>query len=381
MVKAFSKPFFLQNYRNFLRVNCAADQHFSRQRKEFCKMDSSTLRRLAGLNLSTEQMSAILELLADIDEREDLRRARTRERVRRFRLTRKNNVTLQEENCNSEETLPLSPKRKVPPHPLKENNPFPAFSETSSDALVEKPTDKKGGHGFSPCGIKNLPEIPTECEPEKACSFAENEKACSFAENLTEDKACFFSENSAFPQAESAPLSAITGTVSLTEKDDVSGAMSVSGESAGVPLLPSPSGIFSSRNFGKNEVPELAKSRPEKRSFEAEFHEIFWPSFPNKCGKPKALTAFLKARKKDSLAAIMAGLQRYIADKPPDRPWLNPTTFLNQERWNDQPAPVLERKNAKFKYDKRSTARKVTDAMARLAPRFDAYQTRFPHDR
>lgn len=335
-------------------------------------MDSSTLRRLAGLNLSTEQMSAILELLADIDEREDLRRARTRERVRRFRLTRKNNVTLQEENCNSGETLPLSPKRKVPPHPLKENNPFPAFSETSSDALVEEPTEKKSGHGFSPCGIKNLPELPAGCEPEKACSFAES---------LPKDKACSFSENSAFPQKESEPLSEITGTLSAAEKDEASRAMSASGESAGGPLLPSPSGIFGSRNFGKNEVPELATSRPEKRSFEAEFHEIFWPSFPNKCGKPKALTAFLKARKKDSLAAIMAGLQRYIADKPPDRPWLNPTTFLNQERWNDQPAPVLERKNAKFKYDKRSTARKVTDAMARLAPRFDACQTRFPHDR
>ena len=329
-------------------------------------MDSSTLRRLAGLNLSTEQMSAILELLADIDEREDQRRARTRERVRRFRLTRKNNVTLQEENCNSEETLPLSPKRKVPPHPLKENNPFPAFSETSSDALVEEPTDKKGGHGFSPCGIKNLTENSAGCEQNKACSFAVS---------WPKDKACSFSESSTFPQAESAPLSEITGTMSAAEKDEASGI------SAGVPHLSSHSGIFGSRNFGKNEIPELAISRPDKRSFEAEFHEIFWPAFPNKCGKPKALTAFLKARKKDSLAAIMAGLQRYIADKPPDRPWLNPTTFLNQERWNDQPAPVLERKNAKFKYDKRSTARKVTDAMARLAPRFDAYQTRFPHDR
>ena len=372
MVEAFLKPVFLQNYWNFLRVNCAANQHFSRQRREFYKMDSSTLRRLAGLNLSTEQMSAILELLADIDEREDQRRARTRERVRRFRLTRKNNVTLQEENCNGEETLPLSPKRKVPPHPLKENNPFPAFSETSSDALVEEATDEKGGHGFPLCQNRNLPELPAGCEQNKACSFAVS---------LPKDKACSFSESSAFPQAESAPLSAITGTLSAAEKDEASGAISASGISADVPLLPSPSGIFGSRNFGKNEVPELAISRPDKRDFEAEFHEIFWPSFPNKCGKPKALTAFLKARKKDSLAAIMAGLQRYIADKPPDRPWLNPTTFLNQERWNDQPAPVLERKNAKFGYDKRSTARKVTDAMARLAPRFDACQTRFPHDR
>lgn len=121
--------------------------------------------------------------------------------------------------------------------------------------------------------------------------------------------------------------------------------------------------------------------RAREKELEAEFHETFWPAFPNKVGKPKALTAFLKARKKDSLENIMAGLQRYVTGKPPDRAWLNPTTFLNQERWNDQPAPVMERKNAKFGYDKRSTARKVTDEMARLAPRFDACQTRFPHDR
>jgi len=116
--------------------------------------------------------------------------------------------------------------------------------------------------------------------------------------------------------------------------------------------------------------------RAREKELEAEFHETFWPAFPNKVGKPKALTAFLKARKKDSLEDIMVGLQRYVTGKPPDRAWLNPTTFLNQERWNDQPAPVQERKNANSNSDNRPTARKVADTIRTYAAAFDAGQVR-----
>lgn len=254
-------------------------------------MDASTLRRLALLNLSTEQMSAVLELLADIDERDGARKAKTRERVRRCRERKKNAVTLQMPECNSAETLPLSPKRKVPPHPLKENNPYPAFSLTpAAMAATER------------------------CEP-NARSFE------------------------------------VASSSRLADKN-----------------LSTPN-------------PKCCESgRAEKRAIEAEFHAVFWPAFPNKCGKPKALGAFLQARGRDSLENIMAGLNRYIDEKPPDRPWLNPTTFLNQERWNDQPAPILEKKNAKFANDKQSTARKVTEAMRRFAPQFNACQARLAND-
>lgn len=71
-----------------------------------------------------------------------------------------------------------------------------------------------------------------------------------------------------------------------------------------------------------------------------EFADKFWPAYPNKTGKPKALTSFITARKSASLEEIMAGLTRYIASKPPDRQWLNPTTFLNQQRWADEPAQI-----------------------------------------
>jgi hypothetical protein len=70
----------------------------------------------------------------------------------------------------------------------------------------------------------------------------------------------------------------------------------------------------------------------------AEFH-VFWEDWPNKVGKPAAVKALAAARKRGApFGEIMDGVRRYIRDKPPDRPWLNPATFLNQERWADRPA-------------------------------------------
>lgn len=65
----------------------------------------------------------------------------------------------------------------------------------------------------------------------------------------------------------------------------------------------------------------------------------FWETYPNKVGKPKALESFIKARQRAPLETIMAGLARYVA-KQDDRPWCNPTTWLNQDRWGDAPASV-----------------------------------------
>lgn len=63
----------------------------------------------------------------------------------------------------------------------------------------------------------------------------------------------------------------------------------------------------------------------------------FWSLFPNKVGKRDAEREFALALKRSSFDAIMAGLQRYVA-KTDDRPWCNPSTFLHQNRWDDQPA-------------------------------------------
>jgi len=84
------------------------------------------------------------------------------------------------------------------------------------------------------------------------------------------------------------------------------------------------------------------QTKKETRASALSAFDEFWSAFPNKVGKPKARASFDKATRSTPPAAIMAGLQRYIASKPPDRPWLNPATFLNQERWTDQPATVAQ---------------------------------------
>jgi hypothetical protein len=75
-----------------------------------------------------------------------------------------------------------------------------------------------------------------------------------------------------------------------------------------------------------------------------DYREQFWNRYPNKVGKPKALAKLDVCRKRGaSWVSIMDGLERYIREKPADRAWLNPETFLNQERWTDQPAKPDQR--------------------------------------
>lgn len=72
----------------------------------------------------------------------------------------------------------------------------------------------------------------------------------------------------------------------------------------------------------------------------SERFDRFWRAWPNKVGKPAAQRAFKPVA--HEIEAILAGIGRYVRDKPADRPWLNPSTFLNQRRWEDEPAPVSQ---------------------------------------
>jgi len=100
----------------------------------------------------------------------------------------------------------------------------------------------------------------------------------------------------------------------------------------------------------ERERENIEKRKREKRArgaLSSDDFEIFWQAWPNKVGKPSASKAFIAAQKRGSaLQPILSGTQRYIAGKPPDRPWLNPATFLNQNRWEDQPAQVQHGKTS-----------------------------------
>ena len=65
--------------------------------------------------------------------------------------------------------------------------------------------------------------------------------------------------------------------------------------------------------------------------------DLFWTAFPNKVGKAAARKAFVAAAKKVRVVEMFEALERY-AHKTDDRPFCNPSTWLNQERWLDQPA-------------------------------------------
>ena len=85
----------------------------------------------------------------------------------------------------------------------------------------------------------------------------------------------------------------------------------------------------------------------------------FWSAWPNKVGKPVAAKSYAKVAGEHD--AIIAGVFRYIENKPPDRSWLNPSTFLNNRRWEDEPAPVFVGDTAK---PKRNSA--ITEAILSL---------------
>ncbi len=84
---------------------------------------------------------------------------------------------------------------------------------------------------------------------------------------------------------------------------------------------------------------ETRERKREDRSRVANIEfEHWYGGYPHKVGKAEARKAFEKARRKASLEELIAGRDRYIRDKPPDRSWCNPATFLNQERWTDEPS-------------------------------------------
>lgn len=69
----------------------------------------------------------------------------------------------------------------------------------------------------------------------------------------------------------------------------------------------------------------------------------WWSLYPRKVGKPKALGAWKAATKRTDPDVILAGLGAWLSfwkakNEPEFVP--HPTTWLNGERWNDEPPPI-----------------------------------------
>lgn len=75
-------------------------------------------------------------------------------------------------------------------------------------------------------------------------------------------------------------------------------------------------------------------------NYTQELWEIFWQICPRKEAKKKTEKAFKRLSKKKQLAAIDDYQKRYIGIQKCYIPI--PTTYLNGERWEDDPIPKRE---------------------------------------
>ncbi len=154
---------------------------------------------------------------------------------------------------------------------------------------------------------------------------------------------------------------------------DVRGQARISVESA-----ETPSPDKETPHTPKKLTPTNIPPSPPKGGSSPTTFDRFWSEYPQKVGKREAEKAFAKARKRASFDAIMGGLARYVA-KTDDRPWCNPSTWLNQARWTDQPAILPHRTADPPRYGQRQTPAERKSKVQRQA--LDSMRNEFDEPR
>lgn len=88
-------------------------------------------------------------------------------------------------------------------------------------------------------------------------------------------------------------------------------------------------------------------------STEVERHSVdplfaqFWKMYPRKVGKGKAEKAFISALRRASFAEILEGCERFAQERDGEDPQFtaHPTSWLNADRWSDEPDPRYKPKS------------------------------------
>jgi hypothetical protein len=98
----------------------------------------------------------------------------------------------------------------------------------------------------------------------------------------------------------------------------------------------------------------IEKKNIEKKTIEEDYSsefDSFWSVFPNRLGKGEARNAFVKAVGKVGVDRVLDGARRLAEDPnlPPKQYIPRPATWLNQERWDDDPYPPRGNKKAETK--------------------------------
>jgi len=111
--------------------------------------------------------------------------------------------------------------------------------------------------------------------------------------------------------------------------------------------IQTPPRVKSDMGVGSNLTPPRVSDDPLTRTTELEpsnlissFNE-FWEIYPRKMGKGEAKGAFQKAVNRHGLDVVMDGVKRLAEDPNLPAPQFVPraSTWLNQERWGDDPYP------------------------------------------
>jgi hypothetical protein len=87
----------------------------------------------------------------------------------------------------------------------------------------------------------------------------------------------------------------------------------------------------------KEEELLLTGEAASRDDWPADHEAQFWALWPNKVAKVPGLKALAKARKRVTFAVLMAGLRRFIDSTEP-RFYGHPASWLNADRWLDEPA-------------------------------------------
>jgi uncharacterized protein YdaU (DUF1376 family) len=108
---------------------------------------------------------------------------------------------------------------------------------------------------------------------------------------------------------------------------------------------PSPSPSYKDQKTLKAPLSPKAKKTSDPSWFDQ-----FWKLYPNKVGKPKAKTSFEnRCKTQADFKAIMDGLAKHVVSelfmKDEGRFQPHPTTWLNQDRYNDEVKPYVQGTN------------------------------------
>jgi hypothetical protein len=86
-----------------------------------------------------------------------------------------------------------------------------------------------------------------------------------------------------------------------------------------------------------NSTPSIPSQNISIKPNEDPLFEGFWLVYPRKVGKGAARKAYRHALKRASHAEIVAGAKAYAASKPDPKFTPHATTWLNADRWLDEP--------------------------------------------